>query len=98
MRALVTDGAGFIGSNLTDKLIELGHEVIVWDNLSTGKLENINKKAEFVRQSVCFPCEKIDCDVIFHMAALARIQPSKRKQTPNNHLARQTKKRLHPCV
>ena len=37
MRTIVTGGAGFIGSNLVDRLIDDGHEVIVIDNLSTGK-------------------------------------------------------------
>ncbi|MDP2696316.1 MAG: NAD-dependent epimerase/dehydratase family protein, partial [bacterium] len=46
MRYLVTGGAGFIGSNLTDALIDQGHQVIVIDNLSTGKKENLNSKAE----------------------------------------------------
>ena len=47
MRALVTGGAGFIGSYLVDSLIEDGHEVIVFDNLSTGQQKNINPKAKF---------------------------------------------------
>ena len=47
MRCIVTGGAGFIGSNLVDKLIKDGHDVIVIDNLSTGKKENINSKASF---------------------------------------------------
>ncbi len=42
MKILVTGGAGFIGSHLTDKLIEKGHKIIVVDNLSTGKKENLN--------------------------------------------------------
>ncbi|MEK7104276.1 MAG: NAD-dependent epimerase/dehydratase family protein, partial [Patescibacteria group bacterium] len=40
MKILVTGGAGFIGSHLVDKLIELGHSVLVLDNLSNGKKEN----------------------------------------------------------
>ena len=44
MKCLVTGGAGFIGSNLVDKLIDDGHEVVIIDNLSTGKEENINPK------------------------------------------------------
>ena len=47
MRCLVTGGAGFIGSNLVDKLIDDGHNVVIIDDLSTGKEENINSRAEF---------------------------------------------------
>jgi UDP-glucose 4-epimerase len=42
MKILVTGGAGFIGSNVSDALVKDGHEVTVLDNLSTGKEENIN--------------------------------------------------------
>ena len=46
-KILVTGGAGFIGSNLVDELIEKNYEVVIVDNLSTGKKENINPEAEF---------------------------------------------------
>ncbi|MFH1287266.1 MAG: NAD-dependent epimerase/dehydratase family protein [bacterium] len=46
-KILVTGGAGFIGSNLADRLIAEGHDVVIVDNLSTGFRENINKKAKF---------------------------------------------------
>ena len=46
-KIIVTGGAGFIGSNLVDRLIKDGNEVIIIDNLSTGKEENINSKAKF---------------------------------------------------
>ena len=48
MKCLVIGGAGFIGSNLVDRLTEDGHEVQVWDNLSTGKRNNVNSKAHFI--------------------------------------------------
>ena len=42
-KVVVTGGAGFIGSNMVDRLINEGKEVIIIDNLSTGRLENINE-------------------------------------------------------
>ena len=80
-KAIVTGGAGFIGSNLVDKLIEDGVEVHVIDDLSTGKESNINPNATFHKIDI----SEIDprdsykfknTDVIFHCAALARVQPS----------------------
>jgi len=81
-KVIVTGGAGFIGSNLVDKLIEHGVEVIVLDDLSTGFFKNINPKAKFIKVDI----SKIDpdinhlelegVDVVFHCAALARVQPS----------------------
>jgi len=52
MEVLVTGGAGFIGSNIVDGLIEEGHKAIVVDNLSTGKKENLNEKAEFYQLDI----------------------------------------------
>ncbi|PJE51602.1 MAG: NAD-dependent dehydratase [Candidatus Yanofskybacteria bacterium CG10_big_fil_rev_8_21_14_0_10_36_16] len=80
LKLIVTGGAGFIGSHLTDKLIEAGHDVIIIDNLSTGKKSQINKKAKFVKADIR-ELTKIKphfkgVDYVFHLAALARIQPS----------------------
>ena len=82
MKTLVTGGAGFIGSNLVDKLIDDGHDVIIIDNLSTGKQSNINPKAEFYNidiseMNVRGKCSMFEgVDVVFHTAAKARVQPS----------------------
>jgi len=91
MKYTVTGGAGFIGSNLVDQLINDGHEVVVIDSLVTGKKENINPKAEFVQADInaCRQgtvalssyTERVEqaikgSDAIFHLAALARVQPS----------------------
>ena len=67
---LVTGGAGFIGSTLVDKLIEQGNQVLVIDDLSAGKKENLNPKAEFYQLDIC-DFEKIkpvfdDVDCVFH--------------------------------
>ena len=47
-RYLITGGAGFIGSHLAKKLLSLGHDIVILDNLSTGKKSNINPKCEFI--------------------------------------------------
>ena len=81
MKALVTGGCGFIGSNLVDKLIDLNYEVIVIDDLSSGKKEYCNSKAKYIFDD--FKVKLLEntvalkeIDVIFHLAAEARIQPS----------------------
>ena len=83
MKCLVIGGAGFIGSNLVDELIRQGHNVRVIDNLSTGKKENINSKAIWNDIDIGISTapsylEKImeGVDVVFHLAAKARVQPS----------------------
>lgn len=83
MIALITGGAGFIGSHLADKLLETGHKVIVLDDLSTGKLENVfhlekNKDFELVVGSILNETlvDKMveNCDVIFHLAAAVGVE------------------------
>lgn len=82
MNILVTGGAGFIGSHITDKYIEAGHRVIIIDSLSNGKTENINPKAIFHQADITnkeeleniFAKEKID--VINHHAAQIDVQKS----------------------
>ncbi len=77
MKTLVTGGAGFIGSHLVDSLIERGDQVIVIDNLLTGKKENINPAAEFLKLDI----RDLDeirphfegVEAVFHLAALPRI-------------------------
>lgn len=52
LRILVTGGAGFIGSHLVDKLLSLGHEVTVIDNLSAGTGEFLPPQAEFIQADI----------------------------------------------
>jgi nucleoside-diphosphate-sugar epimerase len=79
-KCLVTGGAGFIGSNLSDELIKNNYEVIIIDNLLTGKIENINPNANFYNLDIR-NLDKITplfkgIDYVFHMAAYPRIQVS----------------------
>ncbi|MCL2064862.1 MAG: NAD-dependent epimerase/dehydratase family protein [Candidatus Cloacimonetes bacterium] len=74
MKILVTGGAGFIASHIVDKYIELGHDVVVVDNLSTGFMKNVNPQAKFYLQDIRHPdIEKIfkseKPDIINHHAA-----------------------------
>mgnify|MGYP001368297346 CR=1 FL=1 len=86
-KVIVTGGAGFIGSNLVDKLIEQGIEVIVLDNLSTGKKENINPKAEFIQCDISKDRPLFDnVDTVFHLAATPQVQYSIENPTDNNNL------------
>ena len=52
MKILVTGGAGFIGSHIVDAYIDQGHEVMVVDDLSSGRKENLNPKAEFIELNI----------------------------------------------
>jgi len=76
MRALVTGGAGFIGSNLVDALLDGGDEVTVVDNLATGKREFVPDGAEFREQDVRGELDFAGADVVFHLAAQADVQTS----------------------
>jgi len=83
MKYVVTGGAGFIGSHLTEKLIKQGDVVTVLDNMNTGKeknLELVKEKIEFVKGSILDTklLEEItkNVDGVFHQAALASVQDS----------------------
>lgn len=85
MKYLVTGGAGFIGSHIVDRLVEEGHYVMVIDNFSTGRPENLlqhetNKNFNFIQADIS-RFETINhhfknIDIVIHLAALADIVPS----------------------
>jgi UDP-glucose 4-epimerase len=83
MRALITGGAGFIGSHLAEALLAAGHEVMVIDDLSTGRLENLADIADHPRFR--YAIEDIrnihvmdrlvsECDILYHLAAAVGVQ------------------------
>ncbi|MEC7107584.1 MAG: NAD-dependent epimerase/dehydratase family protein, partial [Verrucomicrobiota bacterium] len=83
MKYVVVGGAGFIGSNLVDKLIENKNEVIIIDNFITGKKSNLNPKASVLELDISnisnhdkiMHCMR-GADTVFMLAAKARVQPS----------------------
>jgi UDP-glucose 4-epimerase len=86
MKSIVTGGAGFIGSHLVDVLLNLGHEVTILDNFSTGRRENLDHvkdKIMLVECDLAIPGDWIglfeNVDWVFHLAALADIVPSIQK-------------------
>ena len=80
MKALVTGGVGFVGTNLIKRLLKDGHEVVSIDNYSTGYKENEQDGCEYhdfnLQYIYDFDSFVKKPDVVFHLAALARIQPS----------------------
>jgi UDP-glucose 4-epimerase len=78
MRALVTGGAGFIGTNLIKRLLKEGHEVVSIDNYNTGFKTNHLQGCEYYDLDIVnvHDYSMFKPDIIFHLAALARIQPS----------------------
>ena len=75
MRAVVTGGAGFIGSHLVDALVGRGDDVVVVDDLSTGRRELVNPKAELTEHDIR-QAFAADADVVFHLAAQADVGTS----------------------
>ena len=82
MKILVTGGAGFIGSNVVDALIEGGHEVTVVDNLSNGKEENLNPEIRFYNvdlldtESLELVFREFKPDIVNHHAAQIDVRKS----------------------
>lgn len=81
MRVLVTGGAGFIGSHVTSALVARGHTVTVFDNLSTGKHENLTGPGVTLVEGDLADFEAVaravaDCEVVFHQAAMVSVPRS----------------------
>jgi UDP-glucose 4-epimerase len=81
MKVLVTGGAGFIGSHLVDRLVQEGHEIIIVDNLVTGKRRNINRAARFYKQDIqSWRLERVfrneRPNVVMHLAAQMDVRKS----------------------
>jgi len=83
MQYLITGGAGFIGSHLTDRLIEQGHHVHVFDNLSTGKLDNVRHWVDHSRFTLTISSVLnkhtlgqciAECDRVVHLAAAVGVE------------------------
>jgi len=76
MRAAVTGGAGFIGSNLVDALVDRGDEVVVIDDLSFGNRAQVNPSARFLERDIREGVEFDGLDVVFHLAAQTDVSTS----------------------
>lgn len=88
---LITGGAGFIGSHLATAMVEQGHRVSVFDNLSTGHIENLahlGDRVNFVEGDICNPddCHSVcrDVEFVFHQAALGSVPKSVDEPQPSH--------------
>ena len=91
MKVLVTGGAGFIGSHIVDQLIAANHQVIVMDNMSSGKETNIHPKAAFYQMNMETPkihalFEQEKPDAVIHHAAQTVVQTSVREPVYDAHM------------
>ena len=89
--ALVTGGAGFIGSHLVDRLVEEDYRVIIVDDLSSGKLKNLNHQANFHHMSISQPSlgdvlNRERPDLVFHLAAQSSVSRSVRDPILDNEV------------
>ncbi|MDR2617084.1 MAG: NAD-dependent epimerase/dehydratase family protein [Endomicrobium sp.] len=82
MKVLVTGGAGFIGSNIVDALVEKKNSVVVIDNLSSGKKENVNKQSKFYKVDICDQKKVLEIfknekpQIVIHHAAQIDVRKS----------------------
>ena len=93
MRYLVTGGAGFIGSNTVDELVRRGHSVVVLDDLSSGKEENLAEsraKITFMKGSItdleAVQKAMLQADYVIHLAARTSVPRSVKDPLETNHI------------
>jgi UDP-glucose 4-epimerase len=79
VRAIVTGGAGFIGSSLVDALIARGDDVVVIDDLSFGRREYVNPAATVLERDIRSGVDLDGADIVFHLAAQTDVQTSLRR-------------------
>jgi len=89
--ALVTGGAGFIGSHLVDRLLLDGHRVVVVDDLSSGKLKNLNPEATFhhtdiTQESLNEVFHREQPDLVYHLAAQMSVSESTKAPIKDGHI------------
>ena len=89
--ALVTGGAGFIGSHVVDRLLEEDYRVIIVDDLSSGKLKNLNHQATFHHMSINQPSlsdvlNRERPDLVFHLAAQSSVSRSVKDPIADNEI------------
>ena len=89
--ALVTGGAGFIGSHLVDRLVEENYRVVIVDDLSTGKLKNLNHDAVFHHTSIMHPSlldvmNREQPNIVFHLAAQSSVSRSVKDPIMDNEV------------
>lgn len=95
MKILITGGAGFIASHVTDAYVDAGHDVVIIDNLSTGSIKNLNPKARFYEVDICdaaavaevFAQEKPE--IVNHHAAQISVTDSERDPEKNERVNHQ---------
>lgn len=82
MKVLITGGAGFIGSHLSDKFLDSNHEVFIIDDLSSGDLNNLSSRCRFFQVEICDKnsladvFEKVKPDIVYHLAAQINVRKS----------------------
>jgi UDP-glucose 4-epimerase len=79
-KILITGGAGFIGSHLSDHFVNLGYKVVILDDLSTGKIENVSREIKFIKGSIN-DLEKLEIafdgvSLCYHLAAIPSVEKS----------------------